>query len=298
MLGGGYHICEKLFLKKFNFSNFFCSIDAAESKFVKNKTEVIGVSLKLPSSVAVGNYKVRCTFPAQGSIPQLTDDSKNSIYIYSKSGISYTGRAPVEHEVGLPFDLTITGSGFFNSSYLKCITQDGWELEATFVSSTTVKCHIPAIRRSINLSLTLSWSPVDRVFNKAKHVNVSLFSYAANITSARFLDNLGFIDIILDRASRPVDIPSLCSNFFDDISTLGTGAICKFSLKKFKIKLGRQATIKPNDTLIFKSASIKDFRGDVTKYTVATQSVFIAGPVNMVSPEAVLTTSSEVGKFF
>ncbi|XP_065064707.1 uncharacterized protein LOC135690940 [Rhopilema esculentum] len=271
------------------------NIDAAEPKLEKFNTKVIGVSLKLPFSVAVGDYKVRCTFPAQDRVPQFTDDSKNSIYIYSKSGISYAGRRPVEHEVGFPFDLTITGSGFFNSSYLKCITQDGRHLNATFVSSTTVKCHIPAIRRSINLSLTLSWSPVDRVFNKAKHVNVSLFSYAANITSAKFQDNLGFIDIILDRASKPVDISSTCSSFFSDISTLGTGAICKFSgLRRFTIKLGRQATIKPNDTLIFKSASIKDFHGDVTKYTVATQSVFIASPVNVVYPEAVLTTSSEV----
>ncbi|XP_065064931.1 uncharacterized protein LOC135691100 isoform X2 [Rhopilema esculentum] len=271
------------------------NIDAAEPKLEKFNTKVIGVSLKLPSSVAVGDYKVRCTFPAQDPVPQFTDDSKNSIYIYSKSGITYAERTPVEHEVGFPFDLTITGSGFFNSSYLKCITQDGRHLNATFVSSTTVKCHIPAIRRSINLSLTLSWSPVDRVFNKAKHVNVSLFSYAANITSAKFQDNLGFIDIILDRASKPVDISSTCSSFFSDISTLGTGAICKFSgLRRFTIKLGKQATIKPNDTLIFKSASIKDFHGDVTKYTVATQSVFIASPVNVVYPEAVLTTSSEV----
>ena len=259
------------------------------------------MKVQSPAALPAGQYEIECTFTsAQVGIATSTQKTPNKVNFYYKGSIIQTSVAPTESIINVAFDAIVTGSGFFNSPQLKCVTHNGLQLTAVYISPTSIKCSVPATKISIKLAMTISFSAADRNFDKAKNVTVDIFAYNANVTTARFQSrNLGNIILTLDKASRHVPSKRTCADFFTDVSKLGTNPKCRFKkTTEFVIGLGRNPTLLPNDKLTFTSTSIRCSRGDVTKYTIATQEVAVLGPSDssFSNPKAILITSPEVGK--
>ena len=249
-------------------------------------TRISNYSINIGNSLAANDYKLKCTF--SGSI---TIETTNPIKIYSKSDYSITSSSHSEILADTAVDLIIQGSGFINCPSLRCITNNGLVLKATFSSATQLKCHVQKMPSHL-LKVSLSFSPM-RVFDNNKFVSVTIYQNAASVTTAKFIDTLDVIVFTLDADSFTNN--KSCSTFLKDISKLGVLPRCVLKdPRHFLILLGRGATIAPNDVLIFQLESVR--RRGITKYVTTDQSVSVAGPVKPIVPKVVIITSLVVGK--
>ena len=212
--------------------------------------------------------------------------------MYSNATINITSSYPTEVIANSAFELTVQGSAFPSCSELQCITQDGILLKATYVSESTVRCEVPKMAPG-SLKVSLSFS-TRREFDDTKRAVVSIFLFGANVTLAKFQNNLGAITLTLDADSSTSS--TTCSAFLKNISKLGNSPRCTLTnAKQLTVYLGRGALIVPGDVLVFISNSIN--RNGITKYTSQEQSVTVTSPDKPIVPQAVLSTSATVGEY-
>ena len=241
------------------------------------------------SSIIANDYYLNCTFTS--GLSKLTIQTSNKIKMFSNIAINITSISPAESLANSEFDLTIQGSGFPSCSELQCITQSGISLRATLDSASKVRCHVPRMSSGL-LKISLAFS-TRRAFDEKKHVAVSIFLYAVNVTLAKFRNNLGAITFTLDADSFSSN--TSCSTFFKNISKLGDSPKCTLtSARHLTAYLGRDASIVTGDVLVIMLNSIK--RKGITKYLTQEQSIPVLSPDRPIVPQAVLVTSEIVGE--
>eukprot|EP00794_Sanderia_malayensis_P018784 gene18784-20675_t len=281
------------------FSTFTCEfvnaantrVSSLENTFIVQNSVKKALSIKSPTNIIAGRYKIVCIFDST-----VTKTAQRNITVYNKQSTVVTTATPSESIYNQAVNITLTGQNFIDSPDILCITKRNLRFPATFISSTQVQCEIPAMPKSMRLKLSVSFSRIDRTFNESNSALFEMYAFVANIRYCKFTNNLQGIFIALSSASKSVARSLACATYLNDTSGLGTKARCYSKGKTtFLIRLGRSANISPSTTLFFKASSIKDFYGEVTKYSSQTLSCSVGGPDVVVKPAIRFNAPSTIG---
>ena len=259
-----------------------------QSQFISHIAGINTIKINT-SSITASDYYLNCSFTSGPN--KFTIHTSNKIKMFSNIAINISSISPAENFANSEFDLTLQGSGFPNCSELRCITQSGISLKATMDSASKVRCHIPRMSSGL-LKISLAFS-TKREFDVSKYAAVSIFLYAANVTLAKFQNNLGAITFTLDADSYTSN--TSCSAFVKNISKLGDSPKCALTnARHLTVYLGRAASIVTGDVLVIMLTSIN--RNGITKYPIQEQSISVFRPDRPIVPQAVLVTSEVVGE--
>jgi hypothetical protein len=225
---------------------------------------------------------------------------EETFLVYNKSAITYTSISPDSIDINTAETVVIEGSGFVNTSDIACVSRDGRVFEAEFETSTRVLCSIPASKDSVRLSLGISFSRGDRKLG-GNNVNFTIYANASIPTSARFLNSLQGIVVNFAFPTKPKIRSTSCREFFSsgNLSLFGSRSKCFFPTSvRMVILLRGRPTVLPNDTVMFKLASVTQRNQKVTKeLTEMYTSLVIGSPTIPTIPVAQLTGTSILGKF-
>ena len=245
-----------------------------------------------PSGITPGFYELKCSFGGLNGFYNST----NNIQFYGIHTV--TALSVNETLVGTAINTTVTGSGFSNTRRIKCIADKlNIEIPATYISNTSVVCHIPHIPRSLNLKLSLSFSSFDRSHDSGRALAFSTFVNAPRIISFKMTENLQRIICSFDKKVEPLIRSENCSNYFQSTSTFGTSAKCKILQPTvIAIELLGRPTVLPGASITLITTRIKVRGAEFTKYSVSTQTVNVGLPSRTIKPRAVLVASDQLGK--
>ena len=253
------------------------------------------IQFNIPPVQVAGYYTIQCQFDSL----VVTYSVEETFLVYNKSAITYTSISPDSININTAETVVIEGNGFVNASDIACVSLDGRVFEAEYESSTRVSCSIPATKASVRLSLGISFSRGDRR-PAVNNLNFTIYANASIPTSARFLDSLRGIVISFDVPTKSKVRSSSCSEFFPsgNVSLFGSRSKCFFrtSVEMIILLRGRPAIV-PNDTVIFKLASVTRQNQKVTKEpTEMYKNLVIGSPTVPTIPVTKLTGTSILGK--
>ena len=246
-----------------------------------------------PSGITPGFYELKCSFGGvNGSY-----NSTNYIQFYGIHAV--TALSVNETLIGTAVNTTVTGSGFSNTRRIKCIAdKSNIEIPATYISNTSVVCHIPHIPRSLNLKLSLSFSSFDRSHDSGRALAFSTFINAPRIISCKITDNLQRIRCLFDKKVEPLVKSENCSNYFQNTSKFGMSAKCNILQPTvIAVELLGRPTVLPGASITLISTRIKVRGAELTKYPNSTQTVNVGPPSRTIKPKAVLVAPDQLGEW-
>lgn len=115
--------------------------------------------MKTSTGIPPGEFSLICSF--DDAVNNIVYD-KEKIHVYDQPRISKV--SPNETAVNTETNVTVTGSGFVNSSTLMCVIVSDiggkrQRLKAIFVNSTTIKCLLRSYPRAQHGKISLLSAP-------------------------------------------------------------------------------------------------------------------------------------------
>lgn len=240
-----------------------------------------------------GLYYLRCSFDSDAQKYQAS----TNFTFYNKTTITLSSVSPNEREADQgAFNVTITGSGFVDTGFIKCLTNKKISFPAIFVSTTEIKCIFPNLKKSVALKIAPQFGALDTVL-PAGALEFNLFVYSPYPKAAKFANNLQAIIVTMNRKAQHKGRD--CKGIFNStiLSTFGAKAQCilRTPLKMF-ITLRGKPTVGVNSDLVFLQGSLSVKFEEVTKKKNGSISLKIAAPSVAVVPKARMSGPSRVGK--
>ena len=207
------------------------------------------------------------------------------------SKITVTSISPNVTEIKTSATVVFTGTGFVNSSELACVYGNlkyALTFSATFLSSTSISCFVPAISRSVALNLYLSFVAYERqkqlVNELSKKFYISID--VPTVIKAGFDQRLGAVNILFtNRAALKLENTKCKDLFPSNYTTFGSRAKCKFVGDRIlKIILIGRPTLQPG-IIEISLANIKSKGAMHTVYKNESQSFTVSGPPVALKPK-------------
>ena len=202
--------------------------------------------------------------------------------------------------VSPPFNVTINGTGFVDTGYLKCVDKSNDLIaDGFYVSETEVKCLIPKFMESNNLVLSLSLSESES--ESITGVTLKVYVNAPAPESAIIEDNLLEIAITFSAAAEAnsqADIvnSSLYIDSAKSSCSLGEEDECYFENdRKLIIPFAYDSNCATGDTIAFKKDSVVAFEEKVTKKGSGVETLTIRGPKNLPSLDVEIIGAKSYG---
>lgn len=245
------------------------------------------------AATTAGLYSLRCSFDSDAQKYQTS----NNFTFYNKAGITLSSITPNETEANKgAFNVTITGSGFVDTGFLKCLTDKKKAFPATFISSTQVRCAIPNQVKSAAVKIAPQFGQQDTTLI-AGGLALSIFVYSPYPTDAKFTNNLQAIALTMNKPAKHSG--KNCTGIFSSANLTAFGSRAKCILRtptKMFIALRGKPTLSPGHVLLFQQGSLDAKFEAVTKKKTGTASLTVTGPAKKVIPKARLSGPSKVGK--
>ena len=266
---------------------FFYSIAAVKMNLIESE-----LTVTTPSNLSAGLYNITCLFGDTSVI------ASEKLTVLNFDNINITSISPKITKVNTNVDLTLTGTGFVNTSDLACLYgRDHKNLKVTFVSNTKIHCILPTsfTAKTMETYVYLSFIPYHRSNNKFL---VSVKHYIGDdvpsMISATFTHSLSGVDINFDSAGK-LESSVTCADLFPyNHTSFGNEPICKFSSKILRIRMKGNSNLTLG-ILVLNARKIQA-RGVETIYSQDEQSVNLERPVKSSKPEVWISGSQSVGK--
>lgn len=266
---------------------FFNSVSLATAN-IRNKRFTIS-TVNIPA----GTYQLQCQLDSLAAVY----NTLNNFTFYDSSSISYTSITPNEVEANTaPVNVTIAGSGFPDTGYVRCISNLKFSSPAVYVDSTTVKCLFPRVPKSVNLKVAVSFGEGDNTV-PASAPTFQFYATSPFPTAISFAQNLQALVVTMNKPTEHRG--KSCAGIFSaaSVSSFGTRAKCKLRtpLKMFIALLGRPS-IAPGDSVTFNNGSVTAKFENAVKNANGTINLVVQGPPSPIVPTAQLSGPNKVGK--
>lgn len=171
-------------------------------------------------------------------------------------------------------------------------------IPATLISSQKVKCHFPAIQKSMKISLGVSltnrrWNRHN--INNLQSLPLSILEQAAFLT---FVEMSNDYRRLIFHFNKPAWLATRnCKQLFNQVTVdkLGKNFKCGFQNgTSLVVTLGPGATVKPEDTVTLLRNTIKPRYQQLIDYTPTTDAIVIA-PKKPFEVEAVISGTNRLG---
>lgn len=249
------------------------------------------ISFKIPPSVPVGTYTLRCKFDSL----ETFYDSQNNFTLYSRTSIKVNSISPNESEADTaPVNVTITGTGFPNTGYIRCITDVDFNFPAILIDDTRVVCLVGKLKKSRKFKLYPQFGAADLYINPTAP-QFGMYVWSPHPVSATFTQNLQSLLLVMNKPAKH-DSES-CVGLFTDTSKFGSDSACILNTpQSLYIDLIGKPTIAPGDSISFVEGKLSRMFEDYTKPKTGTKPLTVQKPPKDVVPVAVLAGPNKVGK--
>lgn len=230
----------------------------------KNKEERKKVALKTRTDMAAGKYSVKCSF--DDAINKKTY-TKEKIHVLDQPTISDI--SPNETAVNTETNVTITGSGFVNSSALMCVLCPEKEkkverFKAIFINATTIICQLrPAPRaKHSKISLLFASGAVNEKLARAIAMKFSFYDRVPEPLKCEFSASFRFIFVYFN---KPVDCNGECESFIKGtaLNKLTKKSKCRCQ-RNMMIILQENSKLRPGDEM---KLALGNFQSNRSPYT-------------------------------
>ena len=256
-------------------------------------------------SVPAGQYNIKCQFDNLGVWVQVQN---NTFTAYNRSAILLSSIAPNETRVGSFvsfFNASITGSGFVDTGFLKCVLSpmsvsegEGRRMVPAFIiSSTEVLCSLSSREKSSLLEISLLFGQDD--LPAISTVKFLYYAAQPEALSIQFRRNPRQLLLTLDKPAKIKKEQCTCADIFDGsaVGKFGTGCRCFLeTVTKLIIILGNGATILPNQNLNFTNGSFLTLSQEQTKIIPGFTTLELQPPSNPPKPRVTLFGQNTIGK--
>jgi len=276
-----------------DFANADCKFDSNAVTTVKTSRTVLTVTA---ADLAVGKYNISCDLTGEAKLYAKT---KVHIIKYSSAVISGLVKAEDAIESGAAKqDITVTGTGFPDTGYVKCVMQKGGKnagtLTGVYGSATSVTCKdFPKQKKSVAVTLALRFCKDDTSMTPTS----ATFTWTAALPTIKRANFTNCKQAVIEFTDRVEPVTAGCdvSKYFKDVSKLST-AVCSWSAKILRISL-KSASLVAEDTLIFKNDQIQVPRAAKTIVANAESPAFAVNkPANRAAPKIRMRGATTIGK--
>ena len=281
------------------------SISSCRLHFSKHEQDPVNIErqsfqLKL-KKIPAGRYILKCTFDDDSNEYEY---EKDKFFFYSKKEITISSASPNEAETSKAVNITVTGSGFVNTSGLACVLSYSGrsvrqivKFKAEFVSNSEIVCYLSRVKLNGVFKLGILFS---KVRDQDLTVDFSFYAVAPVPTSSRLSDDLAYIQVFFDKPAQPSSAKSDCSSFFNasSVKTFGKKPKCSLPNGKLRIVLSKGASVKVADKIAFLTKSVNRKFVRVTKHMSGKDEIDlrVKGPKKNLTLNAELSGSTSVGK--
>ncbi|XP_032231194.2 uncharacterized protein LOC5506859 isoform X1 [Nematostella vectensis] len=244
------------------------------------------------SAIEAGVYQVKCRF--DGAATDYFTTTNFTAYDKSAMTISSITPARVIANSGA-LTVNITGTGFVDTGYIRCVSDVGFSSPATFISSTDVQCSFPNRQKSKAMKVSVSMGQQDTEILGNRFANFEFYVQGPMPVSAAFTNNLQAILVTMSKPSVSSS-GEACTPLFTDTSSFGTQAKCVFRtpLKMF-ILLRGSPSLTPGNVIQFNASTLTVLREDVTVASTAITNLTVSGPAKTPPLSAILSGPNKVG---
>ncbi|KAL9974072.1 hypothetical protein ACROYT_G011071 [Oculina patagonica] len=226
-------------------------------------------ALKTPAGMTAGEYLLECLFDDAVNKVAYT---KEKIHVYDQPIINEI--SPNETAVNTEINVTITGSGFINSSSLMCVLVPDKErkvetFKAIFVNSATIICLLRRSSRAKHSKISVLFAPGSENEKLARAIATKFSFYDPVPVPLRceFSTSARFIFVIFNKS---VDCNGKCERFIKGsaLNKLTKDSKCRCQNKKLFIQL-QNSRLRPGDEMELFLRNFQSQRSSYTKHVSA-----------------------------
>jgi hypothetical protein len=205
-----------------------------------------------------------CTATKTGASNSGALSAAKDVFFYNEAGIGLTSVSPSEvATTSTAQNLTITGSGFVNSTYLKCIVKKkggNVAVDAVYVGATTIQCNgVPGSMKSEAYEISVDTCGTNQ-FDDSKKLTFTYTKAMPTIKSAKFL-TCSTLMVSFNGPVQTIAKPAVCDHVFNDTANqTSLGSSYKCGMKgpfAIKVSMRGSPTFTYGSTLLINYLALK-----------------------------------------